>query len=464
MKKFLFYSLLVAGGMCLTTACGDDEPEPITPPTEQPPGGSDDDDDPNNDTPSVSNDAQAQQELDRVGQELMNKIDADKFKPLIRLAQYCNDTFFADEDEMEPDWGYDPTYPYAALKGMMGELRSVARGDIARMANRRMITKLYQLSEYYGTFTWNEDNKEWDETPNNNALVYKFKHNGKDCECKITGTGRAYTWNWTEDDEKTRVEIPEHVTATVVEGNTVLAQLTVNTTTCDQDGHNYAIHTQLDAAGYSVKGEITDDNAKAQAQASLLLGNETLITGSCTVNGKHLADEEQFKDDYDAAENLKTGEITLSLLNSIQVDIQADNRTKDLQWLDYDGYYYYSEYRYPGATEPSIYRDSDSETAKANAQKALDAINQYVTARLLFRNGGYTVPIAWDLKHSETHWGDSESSSYGYYGYDGYWDVNPLMVFNDATYTFDNYFTDVRFSSLIDMYNQLAEDFEKIVD
>lgn len=455
MKKTFLCSLLFMGCLCLTTSCGDDD-DAVTPTTPTGPGG-----DNSQGSIIVASDQQAQQELDRVGKALLNKVDANKFKPLINLAQYCEDTFYEDDSY------YDPYYPYAspsqALRMLTGELKTMARGNIARLTNRRMITQLYQLTDYYATYTWSEAAREWIETSNSNALTYKFQHNGVPCECTVTASGQTYSWTWKEDGDKTTVKIPENVTATLTEGGNTLARIVVKTTKCDQTAHQYAVSAQLDAAGYSVLGQITANDTQVQASAALKLGSETLIQGACAVNGKHLTDENYYNEDYDGHANIGKGEITLNLLSSVAIKLTADNSTQASRYLDYDGTYGYNEYYYEWLDEPQRYEYSSSVAAKAEVQRALNAINQYTNSLLYFANGGYTVPIQWELVNDEDIWEYNYGDGYSK-GCDGSWDIQPLMAFNGSTYTFDSYFTDIRFSSLIDTFEQLVNDFEDLIE
>lgn len=447
MKKLLFYSMLFAGGMCLTTACSDEENTDGN-------GG--------DGTPSeIVTSTQAQQELDRVGRQLMEKVDADKLKPVIQLADFCDRTFFNDDDEVYP---VEPDE--VPLTSFMHNVKALAQGDIARIATKRMTKEIYDLSQYYATFTWDENAERWIESSNSEALVYKFNHAGSPCIVTVKGSGRTYeiarkdSTGYVFDTAK----IPEHITATITEGSSTIAQMAINTTECDQDGKKFAINTAFTAAGYTIAAEMTDNNTQAQANVTFLSGNELLITAKCSLDGRDLADLDKIYNDQFPESDLHKAGLICDILNDVQIKISADNTDGLSEKTDFDGYYYYYETKNPGDTATYVHKYSDNETAQRLAQTAADASNQYIKAALYFTNGTYCTPMKWQPYHMvyEDFEGDN-----GWGGYSirksGEWVIDPVMVFDgETTYTFGNFFTEARFSSLVEMYNDLMRDFDEI--
>ena len=90
MRKRLFYSLFLGAALCMTTACSDDDNNG----NEGPGGGN------GNGNVPVTTVEQAQEEIDRVGKALAAKIDVERLKPTISLLEYCENTFFNEDDEV----------------------------------------------------------------------------------------------------------------------------------------------------------------------------------------------------------------------------------------------------------------------------------------------------------------------------------------------------------------------------
>lgn len=470
MKKILFYSLLLAGCLSMTTACSNDdnESEETTTPGS---GGSDQGD---NGTPTtVSTAEDAQREFDRVGQAFLNKIDADKFKPVITLAQYCLDTFVdRDAVDREPDEVIDsPDYDGTGwtLKNIMSHISSTAKGDFAGVAVAKRIVETYSFSDYTGIFTWNEYMEKWDEESATDELVYKFNHEGKPCVVTVKTNGTEHTWAIKNEQGTTTeyVKVPASLTATVTENGTTLASFNLNVPQCDQNGKSYSLNAQLKVSDYTIAGEVTNNNNTAKATYSMLLNDEKLLDGTAEVNGSSLADDDMFIRDEFEKENLKKGTATCSILSSINLNIQADNTNALLlDALNFDGCYYRTENGYGNGT-PYIYQYSDKETAEREAREAAGAANSYLTSNITFAQGDYTPRVEWEAYITEEYnysWG---TEGYGSYGKSEKieWAIRPVIVFdNDGRYSFENYFSDSYFNSLASIFWTLMDDFEKLVE
>lgn len=113
--------------MCMTTACSDDDNNG----NEGSGGGN------GNGNVPVTTVEQAQEEIDRVGKALAAKIDVERLKPTISLLEYCENTFFNEDDEvMLPD---NPNRPDYGWRSLMRTMRLSAQGDIAALASKRAI-------------------------------------------------------------------------------------------------------------------------------------------------------------------------------------------------------------------------------------------------------------------------------------------------------------------------------------
>lgn len=436
MKKLFIYPSLLLAALCLTTACGDDDNGGTPPP----------------DPGYVASVETAQQEIESVGQELAQKIDVEQLKPVITLAEYCERTFLSAEAESVPGWG-ETEYPFRSLVRAM---QGCAQGDIALLASKRDIGDIYQLADLYGKWTWNEEERQWDQvvdgTPARSA-IYLFKdEQGNDCEAEVQGSGQEFVFARQDSTGYTyseTVKVPEYLTATVKVNGSVLATLTVNTTACDFAARQYAAKASFVTGGYRIEASLNDDDRQATFAAALSSTvGETLVSMQANAGGRNLADIDAIEGNYfDAASNLHEGSMSCTILGRLSLQITADNNSGALaEALDYDGYYWYS-------TSDSVDYKS---IARQEALAAAEAINQNCTAALHFNQSSYYVPVTWQ---SVLYDYSSPGSGYEY----GEWSTQPVLNFEDGTtYTFEQYFTQTRFRSLIAAFEQLGERFENL--
>ena len=445
MRKRLFYSLFLGAVLCMTTACSDDDN-----------GGPGDGGGGNGNVP-VTTVEQAQEEIDRVGKALAAKIDVERLKPTISLLEYCENTFFNEDDEVIlPDY---PNHPDYGWRSLMRTMRLSAQGDIAALASKRAIGDVYEISQLHGKWQWNETTEEWDQISDasmNNSAIYMFKYEGKDCVAELKGSGQEFEFARKDSTGyvySETIKIPATITGTIKLNGELMIQLTVNTEACDYAGKQYSANATFEAtnAGYKVTHSLLDNNSEAAVKSKLYSGNERLITMSCSVNGRNLADIDLIESGYfDGNANLKNGILGCNIMDDISLNITADNNNGLVDAFDYDGYYYY----YQGDTVGSL--ESLKEAARVKAQRAVDAANQYVQAAMFFKNSTYSVPLTWQTVHYDY------SYPGGYY-YSGEWAAEPVLNFeNGTTYTFGEYFTVARFQSLIAVYEELFGRFENL--
>ena len=443
MRKRLFYSLFLGAVLCMTTACSDDDN-----------GGPGDGGGGNGNVP-VTTVEQAQEEIDRVGKALAAKIDVERLKPTISLLEYCENTFFNEDDEVIlPDY---PNHPDYGWRNLVRTMRLSAQGDIAALASKRAIGDVYEISQLHGKWQWNETTEEWEQISDasmNNSAIYMFNYEGKNCVAELKGNGQVFEFvrkDSTGYVYSEIIKIPATITGTEKLNGELMAQLTVNTEACDYAGKNYAANAAFEVAGYKVWASALDNNNEASIKAELYNNNERLITMRCNVNGRNLADVDMIESGYfDTNANLQAGVLACNIMNDISLNITADNDKGLVDAFDYDGYYYY----YQGDTVGSL--ESLKEAARVKAQRAVDAANQYVQAAMFFKNRTYSVPLTWQTVHYDY------SYPGGYY-YSGEWSAEPVLNFeNGTTYTFGEYFTVARFQSLIAVYEELFGRFENL--
>ncbi len=450
MKKTLFFSLLLCGTLFVLPSCDDtdsNDPNPDPVPT------------------TIITDTDAQNELDRVGKELIAKIDAEKIEPAISLCDYVYSKLLGFDDEEiayppiqgEENWQDD----YA---NMLKDIRAVASGDFSRTATRRFIETVYRLSDYNGIYTWNEEKQDWEKTSTEGSnLEFRFSHEGNACTGTITHSGNEFTYVEKDSaaNETTTYMIPAQITATLVEGNTTMATVTVNTTACDKDNSTYEADVTVTLANdYVAKSSINATPNKITTAMNLSCNDEVLVSGNGEINGEYFDLVPNIANEDLSADQIKNGVIKVNVLNSVNLALAVDNTSGLFDQMDFDGYFYESESYDAIADSTSYYYISSYDEALQKAANAQAKANKCFITMLFFNNNTYSAPCTWQPTYTdygeeyfENEWGTYRWKS-------GEWDIEPVINFsNNTTYTLDTYFTKIRFSSLVDAYNDLINRF-----
>lgn len=452
MKKRWIYPLFLALVMGLPAACSDDE--------NTNPGG------PELPPAPVATVRQAQQEIDRVGKDFMNEIDTEELNSVYELVADCAGMLGIDEEDEPyyPGWGYGARAKASAGFASLNKLfRAVATGDFSVAASSRAAEEIYRVSDYYGEWTWDERNEEWVKTADNaSAAIYRFKHNGKACVAQAKGSGNKFTLRHDIDGELVTVEVPAEVTASLTEAGKTMVQVDVHTSKCSLDGKELALTTEVQVANLKAVGQVDVSNKLAKANVRLTAGGKELLNAACNVDGNNLADVDAYESEYfDPAQDLKAGTVACNIMGSMSLNLVADNKDGKLgAALDFDGYYYSYEEYFNYMDAPYKYSDGDKNTAKREAVNAADMLNQKAQAAIYFANSTYTVPVTFraaETWHDVYEWKSDDKTEYRKRE-SGEWSVEPLMTFEDGTtYTFEGYFDNTRFSSLVTMFNDLVD-------
>ena len=463
MKKHWIYPLaFVLGiGLC-TTACGDDEPEGET--TEQGPGGGEEGGGGGEEGGGggstelpVATAEQAQAKLDQVGKALIQKVEVQRLEPVISLLDYCT-AIFGMEDEAEMTPGVSDGNAYG-MRSLMQTLRLGTQGDIARLASKRAIGDVYEISQLHGEWAYDDNTGEWEQIAGpgeREAAFYRFNYDGQEALLTLQGSGQVFDFVKTDslgNEGSETIKIPANVSCGLSLGGQTMLHLTVNTTACSYAAKEYAASATLGAADYTVKADMDYNNASATVSATLFSGREQLASIDCTVDGSNLADIDLIESGYfDAESNLHNGVLTYNLLDEVELQVGVNNQDGFVEAFDYESYYYYSASDTVGSLE------SVREAARQEAQQAADIINRDLKAQLALNGSEYTVPVTWQPTLDDYTYDDPM------YGYSyGYWYNDPVLNFADgATYTFEQYFTVARFESLIQVYNELAQQFKEM--
>lgn len=409
------------------------------------------------DSSIVINSEDAQEELDRVGKELLQSVDLNKMKPVVELTDFCLQEFPEFKDGV---YGVIDDVP---IYFVMQQTRNVLNGDFTSITTKAFVRSLYHYTDIYGTYEWNGE--QWTKRPNNENLEFLFSHNGKDCQLIIEKSGeditiddQTFSLNHILDGDK--IVVPQKMTAKVYEDNQLLINVGIN---IDKfKSKDYQINTNLDVMNYyHASGSLISNSTTANITASLKSENKTLLAAQLQAEGKNLADYDIIGQGAEYCD-INTISLNLNILNSVQLDAATNKWSTLIDSLDYAGDYYKCSVIKNGRDSVIYSSPLSKEEAKNNALKAALAVTNNMNTVLKFSNSQYSAPVKWDVYDDEYY-----DSTYDYYEgtyheMAGKWELEPVIIFDNASYTLGNFFTETRFQSLIDAFKDLCEEANEI--
>lgn len=418
------------------TSCGDDEPEnPDNPGTAG--GGSGTTTEPVNE--ALSADA-AKKRLETTANDFMGKMSASDFQYLVDLANYVRD-HYADEDT----YGTSPLTDY--FEDCFNALATTKTGSHEGDWDTKYTDykRIWRLSNFTGHFTAGE--KEWKHTEANDLQFQFTDHQGKQCTVTVKGEGNTkqlLLWedeeNWdyeyisgndyyTADWYKNYVLVPEKVTVELKQESTTKALATVTTdlSSIKTDEANLAsdaasVTATVKAENYEwyvTRAAYSAPDGKASVAGGMKKDGQTLFTMSLTAQ-----DVKATNDSWN-----KTGktDVSVDILGAMQVK----GSCSDLKAL-------------------SDYLDEAAGTENESTMKSyISKANALLDLGLYFGGGSYKQATV-ELRCFKDE-------------YD--WGYEPVIVFSDgSSYSFENYFNETDFKTVIDTFNRLIDDFEGLAD
>ena len=153
----------------------------------------------------------SKEKLSEIGQNLINLVNADDQKQLSQVGNYFSEIVGSLEIQEK-----------ANVQQMVHSLVAASQGNMAKVyAMAAVNNEMYQASDYYGVYTYNESRDEWERTNSDSELALKFGYEGQTAEIKIATTGN--TTDFTYDG--VTVKVPAKLTSTIKLGTTTLTSL-----------------------------------------------------------------------------------------------------------------------------------------------------------------------------------------------------------------------------------------------
>ena len=320
--------------------------------------------------------------------------------------------------------------------------------------SRKLYNRILQLSNFTGHFT--AEKGTWKKT-NANDLQFNFTdQNGKACNITIASSGnlkKAYVgttedWNgWYKDDKTDQyieeieqyeeyIMVPEQITVTLTQGGTKQIETIVNIdhsafngpeADLAKDGLVTNVTAKVaDFTWVVQRAEYSSKNKNAAVNGYMKKGNTTMLTFSADANKLDVTNE--------AFNDAGTANVSIDVLGQMQIKGSCSDVKKYVELLD-------------NADE----NDENESAFKGYINQANNLLNisVYYDKGSVQQASIKLIPMLYESK-----W-----SSYKY------WYTDPAVYFNDGTsYSFENYFNEKDFRSVIDVFNDIIRGYEDLLD
>lgn len=353
--------------------------------------------------------------LEVTAQTLMDEMPAEDFDEFSDLASFLNDTYFSKTDFDFSEFGnrYEELYNDFLTEDINGAYLTLV------------------LSQCTGEFSFGD-----------NSITYKDSEklslsitddNGDNWVTELQTSGKTNTI--ANNDFNVTLKIPEQIGVVVTKNGKTVVSVTV---TYDLDLSSN-INPSKDKAEITEKVIIKDYEIYHNSKFNARTGNAS-VSATVTKNGKNLLnysatgevslsggniDEAEFK-------TVSNAKISADILGSVQIQGTLDDYLEIMKILD----------------EPGIVGSYEAAIKKANSM--MDVSVRY--------DGTSTVQAKIELEYQYHREVD------GQYEYEHY-SIIPVIVFNDGSrYNVEDYFSEDRFSDLIDMFGNFLEMYKNLIE
>ena len=344
-------------------------------------------------------------ELENIGMNLLSKINPDDHAVLLKtIARF---------DEIIPS----PEI-YSVLKSVGKVCADTDLSEMVSLASTRFAV----VDMSYGTWEYNEYTSQWDnkKTGQKGEVTYKFK---------VDGT--AATIHATYSDKTIRFEgrtVPVGVSMKVTLGTDTLAELN-SSINMNEAETQISVNSSLSASGYlfGVVADINNNNSESMAVVTFSKDGEVLV--SLDANGI-------FDSNLRFDPPLKSAAGELRIMDDLRVNLSCS----DLQKI--------------------IEEDRKNDpTYEAYHKRMADVYNQYIHGELRYAESEYVVANIAFQAYAEDDNGD------GIINDNDDWNIEPLIVFSQdgSKYSFDDYFSEVKFQSLLEQCEALVNKYVKLL-
>ena len=380
-------------------------------------------------TPSTLTPGEHKAKLEDIAVEFIGYVDLADFEGILD-AIYCLAEYLGYEEE---DW-YGDEYAYNELALGIKNLSPIHFQRFATRALEEVIIDINDpeynpLAGY--VYEWNGD--EWEESKGqSHTIVIKW-----DDAVATASWGETTRQEWTfrELETKAIVYVPNSLTLNVKIDNKEHLNIVAKPNITDSKTLAPSVEVSLNG-GYLISASVKADSRGLETHSSIKKGNKTLLNANTVVAINDFTDIDNWlktEGEY-FADQIKSGKVQIDILN---LSIVGAGDFKDLL-TDIDE-----------ITEGLYGDEYDAERWRRKMEDVCDLVNEKVKLIIAYNDTDEKVA---DIVLQVSR--DDED----YY-------VEPILLFPDGSkYAFENYFTETAFGDLIDAIEELADDFEDMME
>ncbi len=308
----------------------------------------------------------------------------------------------------------------------------------SRAASEWVYTYNINPSDMRGIYEPNSRNEQWEKTGNSENIIFRFKHNGKQCEVIAMFSNNSwdvdYTYTdddmWYKDTYNYYVAVPASISLVITEAGTTLVTATVESSFSNRQMLN--VNSSITVQNLRVDFTLAATNTSAQTSQQVYVGSTCMLTSSANVNGTNLCDKDRLIDlangDYDVDRFFTSGTAEANILGRVTVKAEV-SKLADI--LDYCNTDYSSE---------------------SSARKGAATLNNSCTGNVYFNSSILQATLGWQAYLDDESWGGRQ-----------YWGVEPILRFesDSSQFAFENYFDDFRFGNIADRFDDVYDTYER---
>lgn len=374
-------------------------------------------------TPSTLTPGEHKAKLEDIAVEFIGYVDLADFEEIL-------DTLYCLAEYLE----YDEEYAYNELALGVKNLSPIHFQRFATRALEEVIIDINDpeynpLAGY--VYEWNGD--EWEESKGqSHTIVVKW-----DDAVATASWGETTRQEWTfrEFETKAVVYVPNSLTFSLKIDNKEYLNIVAKPNITDSKTLAPSVEVSLNG-GYLISASVKADSRGLETHSLIKKGNKTLLNANTVVAINDFTDIDNWlktEGEY-FADQIKNGKVQIDILN---LSIVGAGDFKDL-FTDIDE-----------ITEGLYGDEYDAERWRRKMEDVCDLVNEKVKLIIAYNDTDEKVAdIILQVSRDD----------------DDYY-VEPILLFPDGSkYAFENYFTETAFGDLIDAIEELADDFEDMME
>ena len=375
---------------------------------------------------------QQKQKLEAVAKEFMSYYHASNFQNVEDLLDYAQYTYNDDKYDCDKvfSWWDNCFDAITKLNSSEGYTNNYSR--------------IYAASNFKGHFNANTTTKRWDYTPASD-LQFSFKDKeGKTCTATLNTSGntkRVYIdesseYNWdprasisSNNYYKNYIEIPENINIALTRDGSIIASINITTNLSRMNSDNlskgsYSATCKINVNDFCMTfSKIYYSPANAEVILTMEKGSKTLVSMSASANysmNNNIQDT-----------NVNSVNLSLDILGEVRLKGTCSNLSNFTNYID---------------------NANKNDENESNYKSYISQANDLINIGIYYGN---------DIKQASMNLEPFQKDSY----YEKYWYCEPVIKFSDGTSysTFEAFFDETSFKDVIDNFEGLINEYEKML-